>query len=254
MRPWLSRQLQALKADFEYTPEQPSMIHGWVALILAPILLTLYYYYGRSHFYNHKLASLVEPALGIASHPYKELFPFVYWALISVTIRLLIPALAIRFVLKEKLADYGFRLWKKGHAKIYLGMYGIMLPLLFWASSQPDFMKKYPFYKGADQSLVHFIVYELAYGTQFAALEGFFRGFLLFALYKRFGHQAILIMTLPYCMIHFGKPIPETLGSIIAGIVLGHMALKSKSWIPGALLHWSIGFTMDILCLWQRGA
>ena len=99
----------------------------------------------------------------------------------------------------------------------------------------------------------HFFAWQLCYRTQFFALEAFFRGFLLFALFKRFGYYSILIMVMPYCMIHFGKPILETLGAIVAGSVLGYLALKSKTWLHGALLHCSVGFLMDLFAIFQRG-
>ena len=63
----------------------------------------------------------------------------------------------------------------------------------------------------------------------------------------------LVIMTIPYCMIHFGKPMPETLAAIVAGLVLGYLALKSKSWLYGALLHWAIGITMDLLSIFHKG-
>ena len=76
---------------------------------------------------------------------------------------------------------------------------------------------------------------------------------MLFALFKRFGYYSVMIMVIPYCMIHFGKPVAETFGAIIAGVALGYLALKSKSWFYGGLLHWSVGITMDIMAIMQRG-
>ena len=54
-------------------------------------------------------------------------------------------------------------------------------------------------------------------------------------------------------MIHFGKPFPETVGAIVAGLVLGTMALRSKSIIPGICVHFTIAIGMDLLSLWQQG-
>ena len=48
---------------------------------------------------------------------------------------------------------------------------------------------------------------------QFWSLEAFFRGFFIFGLRRRFGYYSVIIMTIPYCMIHFNKPITETLGA-----------------------------------------
>ena len=37
------------------------------------------------------------------------------------------------------------------------------------------------------------------------------------------------------------------------GLALGYLALKSKSWVGGALLHWSVGITMDLLAIFHKG-
>jgi membrane protease YdiL (CAAX protease family) len=56
-------------------------------------------------------------------------------------------------------------------------------------------------------------------------------------------------MVVPYCMIHYGKPMPETLFAIVAGLVLGTLALRTKSIWLGVLIHISVALTMDILSL-----
>jgi membrane protease YdiL (CAAX protease family) len=53
-------------------------------------------------------------------------------------------------------------------------------------------------------------------------------------------------------MIHFGKPIQETLGAIVAGILLGFMALKTRSIWLGAALHIAVAWTMDGLAVWRK--
>lgn len=223
---------------------------SWGTMLLMCVLLTMYYTYGSTRFFRRSLAPTVSQWFDAGE--FTSLLPYGYWASMSVLIRVLIPLACIVLVFRESPKDYGFRMWEKGHGKIYAGLYLLMLPLLIGVSFLPSFQSKYPFYSQASESWIHFLSYELAYGVQFAALESFFRGFVIFALFRRFGFHAVVIMTIPYCMIHFGKPLPETLGSIIAGLALGYMALKSKSWLPGALLHWSIGFTMDVLCLGHK--
>jgi hypothetical protein len=69
----------------------------------------------------------------------------------------------------------------------------------------------------------------------------------------RFGIYSIFVMTLPYCMIHFGKPIPECVASIIAGIVLGLMSLVTRSIWLGAGIHIAVAMGMDLACLARRG-
>jgi membrane protease YdiL (CAAX protease family) len=124
-----------------------------------------------------------------------------------------------------------------------------MIPVLVWASTLASFQAKYPFYDQAVLGGWHFWGYQLAYGLQFLGVEAFFRGFMLFGLERRFGWYAIPVMVIPYVMIHFGKPAPETFAAIVAGFLLGWMALRSRSFVWGAALHWSVAITMDVLVI-----
>ena len=235
-------------------PSPLPMEARWIGFFcLVCVLLTLFYYYARPGFYRRELERPIAALLDMEKSAYRSLLPYVYWSCSSLLIRVFVPLMAIFWWFRDSPKTYGFRLWKKGHGRIYLGLYLFLLPLLIAASFLPSFQKKYPFYDGANKSLTHFLLYEVSYGVQFASLEAFFRGFIVFALFKRFGYYGVAIMTIPYCMIHFAKPVPETLGAIVAGLALGFMALYSKSWLPGALLHWSVGFTMDVACIFHKG-
>ncbi|QQR90678.1 MAG: CPBP family intramembrane metalloprotease [Myxococcales bacterium] len=63
------------------------------------------------------------------------------------------------------------------------------------------------------------------------------------------GSHAIFAMVVPYCMIHFSKPFPEVCAAIIAGIVLGTLALRTKSIGLGFLLHAVVAVGMDLASL-----
>ncbi len=91
------------------------------------------------------------------------------------------------------------------------------------------------------------------YWLQFCALEFFFRGFLLNGLVPRLGYASIFAMVLPYNMLHYGKPMPEALAAIVGGIVLGTLALKTRSIWLGASRHISIALTMDLCALGHMG-
>jgi uncharacterized protein len=84
-------------------------------------------------------------------------------------------------------------------------------------------------------------------------LEFFFRGFLIFALARFLGSLAIFVMVIPYAMIHLSKPLPECLGAIVTGIVLGTVALRTRSIYGGVLVHSVIGFSMDFFALLAKG-
>jgi membrane protease YdiL (CAAX protease family) len=58
-------------------------------------------------------------------------------------------------------------------------------------------------------------------------------------------------MMIPYVMIHFDKPILEVFAAIIAGIVLGTLAMRTRSIWAGFLIHVSVALAMDIAAIWQ---
>jgi uncharacterized protein len=129
-----------------------------------------------------------------------------------------------------------------------------MVPIVFFVSGTSSFQQRYPIFQPEKGHLLPvFIFWQLAYFTQFVAVEFFFRGFMLHGLKKRFGYFSIFIMTIPYCMVHFGKPFGETIAAIIAGIVLGTLSLKSRSIAMGVFIHYSVAITMDLMALWREG-
>lgn len=225
------------------------------SLIAISALLTTFYYWGRPRFYRRSMQRDMAQWLETGGDDLLYgILPYGYWGVASVVIRMVIPCLIIVFIYREDIRDYGYRIRgavKDG--KIYLFLYAVMFPVVLGVSYTKPFQRKYPFYDNAMLGLEHFATYQLFYGVQFIALEAFFRGFMLFALARRFGYYAIPIMTIPYCMIHFGKPAAETFGAIIAGLALGYLAMKSKSWVYGAALHWGIGITMDLLAIMHKG-
>ena len=129
-----------------------------------------------------------------------------------------------------------------------------MLPLVFLVSDSPHFLKTYPLLKTAGESWFTLGVWELSYAAQFVALEFFFRGFLLFGAVRLLGPWVIPIMCLPYMMIHFTKPEIECIGSIIAGVALGIVALRTRAIFAGMALHIAVAWSMDLLALWHKGS
>ena len=94
-----------------------------------------------------------------------------------------------------------------------------------------------------------FLPYQLAYGVYMFSWEFFFRGFMLFGLERKFGNYTLLIQTIPFAVMHYSKPLPEAIGSVIAGVLLGILALETRSFIYGAAIHWLVAMTMDIVAV-----
>ena len=64
------------------------------------------------------------------------------------------------------------------------------------------------------------------------------------------GLAAILTQVLPFAVMHLGKAEPEALGSIIAAVALGVLALRTRSFWYGAVIHGIVAVLMDWLSAW----
>ena len=231
--------------DAEYrNPELKTDAKGIGSLLLAILMLTLRKYYGKPNTFRAIFGGMIK------DWPFPVIWPYLYRRFSCLILYILIPSLFIHFVFHERIRDHGFRL--KGILRykwIYIIMLLVVLPLVGIASRSPDFIRKYPLYPGAGNSWAEFLMWEFAYGIYFVALEFLFRGFMLFTMARYLGSYAIFVMVIPYVMIHFSKPVAETIGSIIAGTALGTLALRSRSIFGGALIHIAIAWSMDILAI-----
>jgi membrane protease YdiL (CAAX protease family) len=233
-------------------------------LVSTAVLLTLQHYVFRSSHSGHALTVVQNTISGPAGDNIvawataaenRRLFDLLYWAIGQQIIYVLIPVAIITLAFREPLAEYGVKL--RGLLRfgpLYAAMILVMTPLVLWASTAERFRETYPFYRLAPGEPLwpRFVVWEIFYALQFVALEFFFRGYVLHGVKHRFGAYAIFVMMVPYCMIHFAKPLPETFGAIIAGVVLGFMSLATRSIWMGALLHIAVALTMDLAALGRR--
>ena len=181
-----------------------------------------------------------------------QLAELAWWSGAKVVGYLLIPALVAKAV-GWRLGELGLSWRGLGrHLWIYGVLYLAILPALIIASRTRPFLATYPFYHLASRSRFDLLAWEAMYGATFVSLEFFFRGFMLFSLRRTLGPHAIFVMAVPYCMIHFHKPLAEVIGAIFAGILLGTLALRTRSIWGGVLLHVAVAWTMDLLALSQR--
>jgi len=64
--------------------------------------------------------------------------------------------------------------------------------------------------------------------------------------------MAVFATMLPFVVIHYGKPEPEVFGSIVAGVALGLLALRTRTFWYGAFIHIAAAMSMDIFATWGR--
>jgi len=169
--------------------------------------------------------------------------------------------LIYHFLLKKDVKHfYGIR-FKNVNLKPYLIMILIMIPILYIASLQPDFLRMYPRFKnsGGEYLINHYkinknlivAIYELSYAFSFFIVEFIFRGFFIFALVKYIGKSVVLPMAVSYCILHFGKPLGETISSFFGGYLLGVIAYKTQNIYGGVLVHIAIALLMELFAFIQ---
>ena len=232
-----------------------------IMLVSVAVLLTLQYFYvtrGSSpiessiHDWLEECFALV-PALRYDDGG--ELSRLGYWSIGNFVLYVTIPAMVVLGIFRQPLSQFGLKVrgWRQNWW-VYVAFYLLLFPAVVLASQWHSFQTKYPFYHFAPGASPgpRFYVWELLYAVQFVSLEFFFRGYMIQAGRKRLGPYVIFVMTIPYCMIHFGKPVQEALGAIVAGILLGFMALKTRSIWLGAALHIAVAWTMDALAVWRK--
>ncbi len=216
-----------------------------IILLLTPILLTTFKYYGSKDFF------LANFSLYVTSGNV-EFLAALYVFLSSFLILGIIPLLIVRFVFKEPLKMYGVALgdWRFGW-----GAFAIMTPVLvvltYPSSTMPDFLAEYPINKEAGTSAMMFATHAGLYFLFYLGWEFFFRGFLQFGLREKLGDwYAILVQVLASCLLHIGKPDGEIYFSIFGGLVAGIVVFRSRSLLYILLVHWLLGVSLDVFIIY----
>jgi membrane protease YdiL (CAAX protease family) len=152
------------------------------------------------------------------------------------------------FVFKFRLKDFGISFGNiKRWPREVLLFFGIMVVILVVAFLFTHLKNVYPLYRRAAHSTDRFLIYQLIKLFYMSSWEFFFRGFMLFGLEKKLGKISIFIQTIPFAIMHYRKPEIEAYGSIFAGIFLGIIAFRARSFLPCAILHFLVALTADIL-------
>jgi membrane protease YdiL (CAAX protease family) len=177
-----------------------------------------------------------------------------WWVAWIVVGYLIVPVIVMAALRGKRLRDcnLGFSGFRR-HFWTYVGLYAVVLPVIWLVSTTPAFYTFYPMYPQAGRSWFDLLAWEGLYAGQFVALEFFFRGFLVGGLGRHIGFMAVPVSVMPYLMIHFQKPVPEAAASVVAGLVLGALAWKTKSIWGGVCVHCAVACTMDLLALSHKG-
>lgn len=139
----------------------------------------------------------------------------------------------------------GIGRWREG--LIWLAV-GVPLAIIAGriAAGSPVMRAIYPLYpEGLDQAGA-FWAYAALQLLYYGAWETLFRGVLLFGLKDDMGdHGANLLQTGISVTSHFGRATTETLSALPAGLIFGAVALRTRSIWYVAIIHWTVGVSMD---------
>lgn len=192
--------------------------------------------------------------IAMTKSPDKRINQRIWWATARIVGYGVLPLLITKFALKAPLGDFGLKL-RGASWKTYLTLLLIVAPFVIAASYGSGFQAKYPYYRlqPGEPLWPRFVSWEILYALNFFGIEYFFRGFLIHGLRRELGHAAVFIPIIPYLTIHFGKPLPEAIGSIITGFVLGTLSLGTRSVWGGVMVHAAVAVGMDVLSVYHQG-
>ncbi|RKZ12373.1 hypothetical protein DRQ50_12045 [bacterium] len=194
-----------------------------------------------------------------------DLSPQVKWYLwkclvnFTRTLAFVVPLAAVHLIWDRRGSDLYGLAWRHFDWRPYTAMLAIMAVPIAWASFQPTFLHTYPIFRPGQVEtqlgwppVVTYGVHEVCYALRFVGVELFFRGFLVIGLARWLGRDALLPMVFLYAIWHFGKPMPEALGSIFGGYILGVIALSSRCIIGGTLVHMGIALLMNLAAVLHK--
>lgn len=181
-----------------------------------------------------------------------ELGQLIWWAGATIVVYV-VPAVIYARRTGQSLRSYGLRLGAfAGDMRVFALILPVIVVGAWFASSQPRFQQVYPFFKawpGGEGTAVEMLAWWVLYASTFVALEFFFRGFLVTAGFQLIGWWAIPAMAAPYCLLHLDKPLPEMVTSLFGGLLLGVVALRTRSILAGVLSHVTLAIGTDLAVL-----
>jgi membrane protease YdiL (CAAX protease family) len=148
---------------------------------------------------------------------------------------LLIPLAAGWLLFRDKPWDYGIRIGRwKSSIILTLVCLAAMALILYGTGKMPEFRSYYHMH------VIDWPRLLLKAALYMFAWEFLFRGYMLFGLEKSMGINAIFVQTIPFVLLHLGKPFLETLFCIPGGFIFGYVAYRTRSFLPCFIIHFGI--------------
>ena len=145
---------------------------------------------------------------------------------------LVLPIGIVALGFRDSPARYALRLGDRrwGLALLVAGLI-VMTPIILGVAQLPEFRG---YYGAAGASLPTRLLNNLA---ELIPAEFLLRGFLMFALWRRIGPLALVVVQLPFVLTHVGKPGVELWSTFIGGTVFAWLDWRTGSILWSALGH-----------------
>ena len=181
---------------------------GWIVLLISILLFLVNFFVFKAGFLSN----------------------LVFWIALPI---------AVSYILGFKRQDIGISLPKKKDALIIVLLIILATLISLYAVTISE-VKSY--YSAYSLDLTMFLIWTVS----LVSTEFFFRGFMLFGTQKNLGKWSALVQTIPYTLVHLGKPEIEIYFSFFAGLAFALVNQKNKSFLPSYLIHLA-GFEIIIL-------
>ncbi|MEW5817672.1 MAG: CPBP family intramembrane glutamic endopeptidase [Spirochaetota bacterium] len=221
-------------------------------------------------------SSLIPPLLPeniIAQFPLLHNLPgdipaYIFRFLLSFMLLGLFP-LITAYALGETVKSLGLTMpWEFIKSPLFMLLLVLFVLSGIVSSFFPDIFAYYPYShtlivlikgQGFHWFLVHSFAYLVSY---YLPWELLFRGVLILPFLQfveektshslNAGEKEVLFLLvasfqiIPSSLLHYGHPLSESLGAVLFGIVAGYMAVKTRSIIPGLIIHSLTGISLDL--------
>jgi len=166
----------------------------------------------------------------------------------------LIPALLVRFLFHERLADYGVSIGNKVRTlRAILVLCPCFILAGYVASTDPAVQAQYPINPSAGRSPGMFAIHAATYLLFYLGWEFHFRGFLQLGIRRRLGDvNALWVQVLASGLLHIGRPASETFASLLAGLLWGILVFRTRSLLSGLMQHYVLGISLDWFLCYAR--
>lgn len=211
-----------------------------VVLTMTAVLVILQMKFGSRRLFKTELAEAF-------SLPATDLFAWGWWFVMQGTLGFVVPVLILKygFSLTRDQMGLGAGDWK--FAGFVAALYIPVVLVGTWILSDGQaFQDNYPHLKEATTSWQTFLIYQALFLFYWIGWEYLWRGFVLFGTKHTLGFYAIFVQALPFAVLHYAKPFPEAMLSIVGGILLGALVWRSGSFWIAVPIHWVQMFALDL--------